>query len=67
VKVRPYVKQLGVRFPILLDQDGSVMERYQVSGLPTTFFIDSSGVLRSVYRRPLTPEMLRASVAAISQ
>ena len=66
VKVRPYVEQLGVHFPILLDQDGSAVERYQVSGLPTSFFVDRSGVLRYVYRGALTPETLRDSVAAIS-
>jgi thiol-disulfide isomerase/thioredoxin len=66
VKVKPYVDQLGVRFPILLDQDGSVMERYQVTGLPTSFFIDRSGALRSLYRGALTEDTLRSSVAAIS-
>lgn len=66
VKVRPYVELLGVHFPILLDQDGSVVERYQVSGLPTSFFVDRGGVLRSVYRGALTPETLRDNVAAIS-
>jgi len=66
VKVRPFVEQLGLRFPILLDQDGSVVERYQVTGLPTTFFIDRAGVLRSIYRGPLTPDTLRENVARIA-
>jgi cytochrome c biogenesis protein CcmG/thiol:disulfide interchange protein DsbE len=65
VKVRPFVEQLGLRFPILLDQDGSVVERYQVTGLPTTFFIDRSGVLRAIYRGPLTPDSLREQLAGI--
>ncbi len=67
VKVKPFVAQLGVSFPILLDQDGSVVERYQVVGLPTTYFVDRAGTLRSIYRGPLTPETLRESVAAISE
>ena len=65
VKVKPFVDRLGVRFPILLDEDGSVMERYQVIGLPTSFFIDRSGTLRSLYRGALTEDTLRSSVAAI--
>jgi|SRR5690348_8241518 len=65
VKVKPFVDQLGVRFPILLDEDGSVMERYQVTGLPTSFFIDRSGTLRSLYRGALTEEILRSSLASI--
>ena len=66
VKVRPFVDQLGLHFPILLDQDGSVVERYQVTGLPTTFFIDRAGVLRSIYRGPLTPDTLRENVGRIA-
>jgi cytochrome c biogenesis protein CcmG, thiol:disulfide interchange protein DsbE len=66
VKVKTYVDQLGVSFPILLDQDGSIMERYQVTALPTSFFVDRGGVLRSIYRGPLSPDTLRDSVAAIS-
>ena len=66
VKVNAFVEQLGVRFPILLDQDGSVLERYQVVALPTTFFVDRAGVLRSIYRGPLAANILRDSIAAIS-
>ncbi|HLY65597.1 MAG TPA: TlpA disulfide reductase family protein [Chloroflexota bacterium] len=65
VKVKPFVQQLGVTFPILLDQDGSVMEEYQVTGLPTSFFVDRSGTLRFVYRGALTDETLRQGLAAI--
>jgi len=65
-KVRPYVQQMGVHFPILLDEDGSTVERYQVTGLPTSFFVDRSGVLRSIYRGALTPETLHDGVAAIA-
>ncbi len=64
-KVRPFVDQLGVRFPILLDEDGSVLEHYQVLGLPTSFFVDRSGTLRSIYRGALTEDVLRDSLAAI--
>ena len=65
VKVKPFVDQLGIRFPILLDEDGTAMERYQVTGLPTSFFIDRTGTLRSLYRGALTADTLRTSVAAI--
>jgi peroxiredoxin len=65
VKVRPFVEQLGIKFPILLDQDGSVVERYRVSGLPTTFFIDGTGILRFVYRGPLTAALLQQGLNTI--
>jgi peroxiredoxin len=65
VKVKPFVEQLGVTFPILLDEDGSMMERYQVTGLPTSYFIDGSGVLRFIYRGALTDASLRQGLASI--
>jgi cytochrome c biogenesis protein CcmG/thiol:disulfide interchange protein DsbE len=41
-----FVKKIGVTYPILLDEETKVSKRYGVVGLPTTFFIDSSGVVR---------------------
>lgn len=46
--VRAFVEQLGLTFPIVLDRDGAVSERYQLLGLPSTFFIDRKGIIRSV-------------------
>lgn len=43
-----FVQELGLTFPIVLDRDGSVSTRYQLLGLPSTFFIDQSGIIRSV-------------------
>ena len=45
---RAFVQELGLTFPIALDRDGSVRERYQLLGLPSTYFIDQSGIIRSV-------------------
>ena len=40
-------------FPVLLDQDGQVSERYRVTALPTTFILDPSGRVRHVLPGPL--------------
>src|SRR5262245_54533127 len=37
--VNDYLKQLGVDFTISLDSDMKVGDRYQVQGMPTTFFV----------------------------
>jgi peroxiredoxin len=44
-RVSEFVAELGLTFPVLLDTDGSVTERYQVRGLPTSYFIDRDGVI----------------------
>jgi peroxiredoxin len=35
-----------VRFPLLMDQEGRVVEDYPVIGLPTTYIIDPAGIIR---------------------
>jgi thiol-disulfide isomerase/thioredoxin len=48
--VEPFVKGLGLTFPIALDRDGSVTDsKYPTGGLPTTYLIDRQG--RAVARR----------------
>ena len=45
-KVRAFVRELGIRFPILLDPDLGVGKAYRVRGLPTSFVVDRDGVVR---------------------
>jgi len=34
-----------VNFPLLMDQDGSVVKRYPVTGLPTTYIVSPQGLV----------------------
>jgi cytochrome c biogenesis protein CcmG/thiol:disulfide interchange protein DsbE len=43
--VEAFMKEHGVSFPMLLDGDGRVTERYQVFALPVTFIVDRRGML----------------------
>jgi thiol-disulfide isomerase/thioredoxin len=43
-----FVQEFGLTFPIALDRTGAVSNRYSLRGLPTTFFVDRQGVIRSV-------------------
>lgn len=58
VVVKPFVEQLGVTFPIWMDTSGSVSTRYNVRGLPSTYFIDKDGVLKAVHLGPLDEKTL---------
>lgn len=44
--VLSYVKELGVTFPVLLDPGGEIQELYRVRNYPTSFFIDTQGIVR---------------------
>lgn len=43
---KAFVKEFELPFPILLDMKGEVADLYQVSSIPTTYFIDTNGVIR---------------------
>jgi peroxiredoxin len=39
----------GLSFQILLDTDTKVAQSYNVSGIPATFFIDKSGIIKDIH------------------
>ncbi|MFQ5421734.1 MAG: TlpA family protein disulfide reductase [Anaerolineae bacterium] len=39
----------GLTYPLLVDQDSEINQRYGILGLPTTIFIDRQGVVREVF------------------
>jgi thiol-disulfide isomerase/thioredoxin len=43
--VKAFVKEFGFDFPVLLDQDGKVAKLYDVTGIPTTYFISTDGII----------------------
>ena len=43
-----FAQDVGVTFPIALDLDNAVGNLYRVTALPTSFFVDRKGVIRSV-------------------
>jgi peroxiredoxin len=52
--VRTFVKNFGVTYPVVLDADGEVARLYQISPIPTSYFIDAAGNIRYVYVGTLT-------------
>lgn len=65
-QVAAFADQLGLTFPILMDRDGSVFDRYQVSALPSTFFVDQAGVIQDVaVGGPLSRAFIESQVAPL--
>lgn len=58
-----FAQELGLTFPILLDTTGKVSGLYQLRSLPTSFFIDSQGVIQEVViGGPMSEALLRTRV-----
>lgn len=60
--VAAYMTQSELTFPALLDRDGTVISAYQASVLPSSFFIDKAGVVRAVYRGPMSRSVIAGTV-----
>jgi len=46
--VSAFAEELGLTFPVLIDLDDDIGGLYRVRSIPTTFFVDRSGVIREV-------------------
>jgi peroxiredoxin len=63
--VQPFVDELGLTFIIPMDAEGAVGLDYNVQGLPTTFFIDRHGVIRSLWMGEMNSVTLAENIANI--
>ena len=49
-----FMQQLGITYPVVLDRGQHVLDLYNVTSTPSSFFIDSQGILRGSVSGPLT-------------
>lgn len=56
--VSRFASQHGMKFSILLDSDGFAERLYRLRGYPTTFFIDSEGVIQVIELGSMTKAVL---------
>ncbi len=54
-------------FPNVRDGEGTVGNAYRLTGLPTTFVLDSHGHIRDVLRGPQSERSLRAALVGVER
>lgn len=47
--VDSFVKELGLTFPVLLDEEGEINKQFEVLSYPTTYFVDEEGVIQTKF------------------
>lgn len=47
-EIRDFIKMKGFTFPVLLDSTESAFNRYNLTSIPKTFFLDKNGVIKKV-------------------
>jgi cytochrome c biogenesis protein CcmG/thiol:disulfide interchange protein DsbE len=62
---RSFIRRYSWTFPNMRDAEGTVGNRYRLTGLPTTFVLDARGRIRSVLRGPQSEQTLTAALAAV--
>lgn len=63
-EVRAISARLDLKFPIVLDADGSIARRFLVKQWPSTFVVDASGRVRWVGGADVTEDSLARAIAA---
>ncbi|PFI85365.1 redoxin domain-containing protein [Bacillus cereus] len=64
-KVRNFAKEKGITFPILLDKNIDVTTAYKVITIPTSYFIDTKGVIQDKFIGPMTQKEMEKRVAKL--
>ncbi len=63
-----FVDQNQLTFPVLLDISGTATRSYNIHSLPTTFFIDRSGIIKNVIvGGPLPLSLIRVEINNLLQ
>ncbi|PMC38625.1 thiol:disulfide interchange protein [Bacillus sp. UMB0899] len=47
--VDSFVKELGLTFPVLLDEKGKINNQFEVLSYPTSYFVDENGVIQTKF------------------
>ena len=63
--VKAYFESAGWTVPVYLDSLGIAGAKYNVRGLPTSFFIDGEGVIRDMVIGAMTEARLRQGIESI--
>ncbi|OAB41051.1 TlpA family protein disulfide reductase [Paenibacillus antarcticus] len=61
--VKAFVEDFGLTFPVVMDTDGDVASTYQISAYPTSYFIDSQGIIREIFKGAINDEMMEKAIS----
>lgn len=63
-----FIEELGLSFPMLFDETGAVGDQlYKVVGLPTSYWIDQEGIIRSFQLGAFTEDEMEAILSSLME
>ena len=67
--VLDFAEDFGITYPLVIDRDGDVQNVWRLAGpfggLPSSYFLDETGVIRARVFGPMTKEMLNEQLLSI--
>ena len=61
-QVLEFADEFGIVFPLVIDRNGEVADAWRlggpIEGIPTSYFLDETGVIRAFFYGPMTAESL---------
>lgn len=60
-----FLQQLGITYPVVLDTHQRVLDLYGVTATPSSFLIDSQGIIRGSVSGPLNLEQMQTYFGAL--
>lgn len=66
-KVKSFIEKSKFHFTVLLDSDQSVAEQYQITSIPTSYFIDKDGKITARHVGSMTEAQMESYVGKLMQ
>jgi len=63
--IEKFLEEFGITFPVVLDDKSAVSDRYQVVSIPTSYIIDSHGVIQQKVIGPMNEAMMEELVSSM--
>ncbi len=63
--VARFLKDYGITFTVVLDEMGEVSEKYQAQAIPTSYLIDSKGIIREKITGPMSYDWMVEKIASM--
>jgi peroxiredoxin len=64
-KIKEFISERNVTFPVLLDQDGEIGDQYRAMTIPTSYLIDSNGIVRKKIVGPMDKELMEQLIESV--
>lgn len=64
--VSAFVEDFKLTFPVVMDAEGDVSDTYQIFAYPTSYIIDSQGIIQEVFQGAINYDIMEKAISKIN-